>query len=361
MERVFNFNPGPATLPLEVLMEVQSELLDFHGSGMSVMEISHRSKDFEAIIGEAESSMKELIGGADDYRVLFLGGGASTQFAAVPLNLVPAGREADYILTGSFAEKAYEEAAKLVKANIAANTKADRHNRIPKAAELQLSANPVYVHLCSNNTICGTQWQSFPELKGIPLVADMSSDIFSRGFDIQKFSLIYAGAQKNLGPSGVTLVIIRKELLEQVNKNIPTMLRYDIHAKNDSMYNTPPCFSIYIVNLILRWLKNNGGLPAMEKRNREKAALIYDAIDGSGGFYKGHALLEDRSLMNVTYRLPSEDLEKAFVAEAKQQALIGLNGHRSVGGIRASIYNAMTLEGCKALAEFMKEFQSKNG
>ncbi|MDR3270862.1 MAG: 3-phosphoserine/phosphohydroxythreonine transaminase [Peptococcaceae bacterium] len=361
MERVFNFNPGPATLPYEVLKQVQDELLDYAGTGMSVMEISHRSKDFEAVIAEAESLMKELIGGADQYRVLFLGGGASTQFAGVPLNLVTPGREADYIVTGSFAEKAYEEADKLIKANLAFTTKPEKHNRIPKKEEIQLSADPVYVHLCSNNTICGTQWQSFPDFNGIPLVVDMSSDMLARPFDISKFSVVYAGAQKNLGPSGVTIVIVRNDVLEQVNKQIPTMLRYDIHAKNDSMYNTPPCFSIYIVNLILRWLKQNGGLPAMEKRNQEKSALVYGAIDASAGFYRGHAVKEDRSLMNVTYRLPSEELEKSFVAEAKKQGLIGLGGHRSVGGIRASIYNAMTLAGCQTLAQFMQEFQRTNG
>jgi len=361
MERIFNFNAGPATMPLVVLEEAQSELLNFKGTGMSVMENSHRTKEYEAINSEAEALVKELLGVPENYRVLFLQGGASTQFAAVPMNLVSADSHADYILTGAWAEKAYKEASKFAKTNVAASTKEENYTRIPSAAEIKVSEGPAYVHLCSNNTIFGTQWQSFPDLGDIPLVGDMSSDIISRCFDVSKFGLIYAGAQKNLGPAGVTVVIIRKDLLEGVPSSIPSMLRYDIHAKNDSLYNTPPTFSVYMVNLVLRWLKANGGLVAAEKRNAEKAALIYNTIDNSGGYFRGHALKDSRSLMNITFRLPSEDLEKAFAAEAIKQGMIGLKGHRSVGGIRASIYNAMSVEGCMALVDFMKAFQSKNG
>jgi len=361
MERIFNFNAGPATLPLAVLEEAQSELLNFKGTGMSVMENSHRTKEYEAINSEAEALVKELLGVPENYRVLFLQGGASTQFAAVPMNLVSADSHADYILTGAWAEKAYKEASKFVKTNVIATTKEENYNRIPQADEIKVSQGPAYVHLCSNNTIFGTQWQSFPDLGDVSMVADMSSDIMSRRFDVSKFALIYAGAQKNLGPAGVTVVIIRKDLLEGIPSSIPTMLRYDIHAKNDSLFNTPPSFSVYMVNLVLRWLKNNGGLAAAEKRNAEKAALIYETIDLSKDFYKGHALKDSRSRMNITFRLPSEELEKTFAAEATKQGMIGLKGHRSVGGIRASVYNAMSLEGCMALTDFMKVFQSKNG
>ncbi|TGE33539.1 3-phosphoserine/phosphohydroxythreonine transaminase [Desulfosporosinus sp. Sb-LF] len=361
MERIFNFNAGPATLPLVVLEEAQREMLNFKGTGMSVMENSHRTKEYEAINSEAEALVKELLEIPENYRVLFLQGGASTQFAAVPMNLVSADSHADYILTGAWAEKAYKEASKFVKTNVAASTKEENYTRIPGTDEIKVSDNPTYVHLCSNNTIFGTQWQSYPDLGNIPLVADMSSDILSRRVDVSKFGLIYAGAQKNLGPAGVTVVIIRKDLLEGIPSNIPTMLRYDIHAKNDSLYNTPPSYSVYMVNLVLRWLKNNGGLVAAEKRNAEKAAVIYNAIDNSEGYYRGHAVKDSRSLMNITFRLPNEELEKTFAVEATKQGMIGLKGHRSVGGIRASVYNAMSIEGCMALAEFMKAFQSKNG
>ncbi len=360
-ERVLNFNPGPAALPLPVLEEAQSELLNFEGTGMSVLEISHRSKEYEAINSEAEALLKELLGVPDNYRVLFLQGGASTQFAAVPLNLTPHGATADYILTGSWAEKAYQEASKFVSTHVAASTKEGNYQRIPVPDEIKLSDSPAYVHLCSNNTIFGTQWQSFPDFGTVPVIADMSSDILSRRIDAAKFALIYAGAQKNLGPAGVTVVIIRNDLLEKVPAGIPTMLRYDIHAKNDSLYNTPPAFAVYMVNLVLRWLKNSGGLEVMEKRNAEKAGIIYAAIDNSGGFYRGHADKDSRSLMNITFRLPSEELEKEFAAAASKEGLVGLKGHRSVGGIRASVYNAMSLEGCQALAQFMAVFQSKNG
>jgi phosphoserine aminotransferase len=359
-DRVFNFNPGPATLPLAVLQEAQRELLNFKNTGMSILEVSHRGKEYEEVQNETESLLKELIGAPSDYRVLFMGGGASAQFALVPMNLLTPGSHADYIISGSFAEKAYEEGARVGKVNIAASTKGTNFDRVPEASEIKISGDPAYVHITSNNTIYGTQWQEFPDIKA-PLVADMSSDILSRPFDASKFGLIYAGAQKNLGPSGVTVVILNPELLSKANTNLPVIFQYGTYVKNNSLYNTPPTFAIYIVNLVLKWLKNNGGVAAMEKRNQEKATLIYNAIDNSGGFYKGHAQKGSRSLMNVTFRLPSEELEASFVSEAKKIGLIGIKGHRSVGGMRASIYNAMPTEGCKTLAEFMKEFQKKNG
>lgn len=359
--RVYNFNPGPATLPLSVLEEAQRELLDFKGTGMSVMEISHRSKEYEELNTETENLFKEILNAPGNYRVLFMGGGASAQFALVPMNMLSPETEADYIITGNFAEKAYEEATRIGKVNIAATTKPTNFDRIPKPEEVKLSKAPVYVHITSNNTIFGTQWRTLPEFKGVSLVADMSSDILSRPFDVSKFDLIYAGAQKNLGPAGVTVVLINPALLEKANKNLPVIFQYGTFTKNNSLYNTPAAFAVYVMNLILKWIKNNGGLTAMGKRNQEKAALIYEAMDHSGGFYKGNAQKEYRSLMNITYNLPSEDLNKAFVSEAKKAGLIGLGGHRLVGGIRASVYNAMPVEGCRTLVEFMKDFQKRNG
>lgn len=360
-ERIFNFNAGPAVLPLAVLVEAQSEFLNYNETGMSVMEISHRSKPYDEINDEAEANMKSLLGLGDEYRVLFLQGGASTQFAMVPMNFLAPGRTADYIMTGTWSEKAKKEADLLGQTHVAASTADGNYKRIPKEPEIKLSENPVYVHLTSNNTIFGTQWRDFPDLGNVPVIADMSSDILSRPFDAAKFAMIYAGAQKNLGPAGVTIVIIRKDLVATCNKKIPTMLRYDIHEKNDSLYNTPPCYSVYMVNLILRWLKKNGGVAAMYKRNLEKARILYDTIDQSQGFYRGHADTDSRSLMNVTFRLPSEELENKFAAESIRAGMQGLKGHRSVGGLRASIYNAMPIEGCKALREFMLDFQRKNG
>lgn len=360
-KRVYNFYPGPATLPLPVLEELQQGLLDFQGTGMSVMEISHRSKEFEAVVAEAENLTKELLNIPDNYRVLFLQGGASTQFSMIPMNLLPAGATADYIVTGSFAEKAWEEAAKLGNTHVAGTSKETNYDRIPSLEEIRLSSSPAYVHITSNNTIFGTQWETLPSFGDIPMVADMSSDILSRPFDVNPYGLIYAGAQKNLGPAGVTLVIIRNDMLDRTPKTLPSMFRYDIHAKNSSLYNTPPSFSVYAVLLVLRWLKGLGGLATVEKMNKEKAAIVYNAIDDSNGFYRGHAQLDSRSLMNVTFRLPSEELEKKFAAEATQADLVGVKGHRSVGGMRTSIYNAMPKEGCQTLADFMKEFQRVNG
>ncbi|HBE80876.1 MAG TPA: 3-phosphoserine/phosphohydroxythreonine transaminase [Firmicutes bacterium] len=360
-DRVFNFNPGPATLPLPVISEAQRELHNFKNTGMSILEVSHRAKEYEEVQTETENLLKELLGAPSDYRVLFMGGGASSQFAFIPLNFLTPGAQADYILSGSFAQKAYEEASRIGKVNIAATTKGTNYDRVPALDEIKLSANPAYVHLTSNNTIYGTQWQKFPEFNDTPLVADMSSDILARPIDASKFDLIYAGAQKNLGPAGVTVVLLNPELLAKANTNLPVIFQYGTFVKNNSLYNTPPTFAIYIINLVLKWLKNNGGVPAIAERNKEKAGLIYKTIDNSDGFYKGHAQKDSRSLMNITFRLPSEELETAFAGEAKKAGLVGLKGHRSVGGMRASIYNAMPVEGCKTLAEFMKDFQKKNG
>jgi phosphoserine aminotransferase len=357
--RIFNFNPGPSTLPLSVLETVQAELLNYRDTGMSVMEISHRSKEFEEIIHGAEVLFKELAGVGDDYRVLFIQGGASLQFDMIPMNFLAADKTADYVLTGSFAEKAWQEAQKLGLARIAATSKEEKYSRIPRQDEISPSEDSAYLHITTNNTIYGTQWHYIPE-SDVPLIADMSSDIFSGPLDYGRFAMIYAGAQKNLGPSGVAVVMIRKDLLSRVPDTLPSMLRYDIYADNDSLYNTPPSFSVYMIWLVLQWIRDIGGLEAVGRHNREKAALIYDAIDGSSGFYTGHAREDSRSLMNITFRLPGEELEKLFLRQAGEAGLVGLKGHRSVGGMRASVYNAMSREGCEKLASFMTEFRQKN-
>ena len=359
--RVYNFNPGPATLPLPVLEQAQKEIFNYKDTGMSVMEISHRSPVFEELITSAESLLLELLGLPENYQVLFLQGGASLQFTMVPFNLLPAGRTADYIITGSFAKKAAEEASRLGNIHVAADTKGNSFRNIPRPEEIQYSENPAYVHITTNNTIYGTQWKHIPDTGQVPLIADMSSDILSRKIDISKFSLVYAGAQKNLGPSGVTAVIINKDIVDRSAEDLPSMLSYKVLAESRSLFNTPPTYSIYILGLVLEWVKNNGGLETIQKRNEQKAALIYEAIDDSGGFYRGHADKEDRSTMNVTFRLSSEELEKTFLEKAAEKKLMGLKGHRSVGGIRASIYNAFPLEGCEILAQFMKEFSKQNG
>src|SRR5262245_1852609 len=361
MTTVYNFNAGPAILPRPVLEHAQQELLDYRGIGMSVLEISHRSKEYEAINAEAEARVKRLLGLGDDYRALFLQGGASLQFAMLPLNFLPAGATADYLLTGVWAEKAYEEAGQIGQARIAASTREQGYRRMPRADEIRLSDAPAYVHITSNETIQGTQWHAWPDVGDRPFVADMSSDILSRPLDARRFALIYAGAQKNLGPAGATVVLIRQDWLERAGKSAPTMLRYTTHAKNSSLYNTPPAFAVYLLNLTLGWIEQSGGLEAIAQRNQQKAETVYAALDRSGGFYRGHAEPASRSLMNVTFRLPSEELEKQFVAEAKGAGMVGLAGHRSVGGIRASLYNAMDLEGCRALAQFMDEFLRNNG
>jgi phosphoserine aminotransferase len=361
MSSVLNFNAGPAALPGSVLETVQAELLDFQGRGMSIMEMSHRSKEFEAINTRAEANFKRLIGVGEGYRALFVQGGASTQFATVPMNFLPPGGTADYLVTGSWGEKAIEEAALFGQAHLAASTRSDGYKRVPAQAEIQLSPSPSYVHLTSNETIQGVQYPTFPDLGDAPLVADMSSDILSRPIDASRFSLIYAGAQKNLGPSGVTVVLLRESWLEKANKGVATMLRYSTAVKNNSLYNTPPMFGVYVLDLVLQWVDGLGGVAGMARINDSKAATIYAAIDGSGGYYRGHAAPESRSKMNVTFRLPDEALEKQFVIEAQLAGMVGLAGHRSVGGIRASIYNAVGLEACQTLASFMADFVGKHG
>src|SRR5947209_5057211 len=356
MSTVYNFNAGPAMLPPPVLEQVQAELRDYHGRGMSIMEMSHRSREYEAVNAGAEAAFKRLLGVGDGYRVLFLQGGASTQFAMIPLNFLPPGGTADYLVTGAWAEKAHEEAAALGRAHVAGSTRGEGYRRVPRPDEIGISPGPAYVHLTSNETIQGIQWHTFPEVGDRPLVADMSSDILSRPFDAGKFALVYAGAQKNLGPSGVTAVLLRESWLGQANKGVPTMLRYATHVKNNSLYNTPPTFGVYVLNLVLQWIEKLGGLTAMAERNARKAQAVYEAIDGSGGFYRGHAEPGSRSLMNVTFRLPGEALEQRFAAEALAAGMVGLAGHRSVGGIRASLYNAVGPEACSALASFMADF-----
>jgi phosphoserine aminotransferase len=360
-QRAYNFNAGPSALPLAVLEKAQQELVDFQGTGMSVMELSHRSAAYEQVHNQAIATLKELMNIPEEYHVLFLQGGASTQFAMIPMNFLPEGKKAGYILTGSWSEKAHKEAKMFGETYTVASTKDTNYNRIPTLDELKYEDNTAYVHLTSNNTIFGTEWFNFPDTGDLPLIGDMSSDILSYPFDVSKFAMIYAGAQKNLGPSGVTVVILRPDMLERANANVPTMLRYDTHVKNNSLYNTPPTFGIYMLGLVLEWAKEQGGLEALAKMNQEKAALIYDVIDQSEGFYKGHAEKDSRSLMNITFRLASEELEKQFLAEAKAAGFVGLNGHRSVGGCRASTYNAVPYESCKALSEFMIDFQKKNG
>lgn len=358
--RVYNFNPGPATLPLEVLKEAQSELLNFSGSGMSIMEISHRSKEYEAVHNQAKSDIKELMDLGDDYDVLFIQGGASTEFAMVPMNFATNGKKGNYILSGSFATKAYKEAEIQGVGCIAASSKENNFRNIPKQNEIKLSDDAAYLHICYNNTIYGTEYHYIPETNGVPLIADMSSDMLSRPLDFNKFSLIYAGVQKNLGPAGVTLVVTKKDFIENSPENIPTMLRYNTYSKKNSLYNTPPAFCIYIVGKVAAWIKAQGGLPAMAQRNAKKAALLYDVIDNYSDFYKGHAEKDSRSFMNVTFRLPTEELEAKFIAEAKELKLCGIKGHRSVGGLRASIYNAMPYDGAKCLADFMEKFHQDN-
>jgi len=359
-ERIFNFSAGPAVIPVPVLEEAQREMLALPGVGMSVMEISHRSKTFDEIIQGAEAGLRELLEIPQDYAVLFLQGGASLQFAMVPMNFLSLDESADYVITGSWGKKAAKEAQKFGTADIAANMADGGFTRVPNQDELQLNPRAAYVHITSNETIEGVEFKTEPEVGAVPLVADMSSNILSRPVPVDKYGLIYAGAQKNMGPSGVTVVIIREDLLPRVREGLAAMLDYNTHVKNKSLYNTPNTWGIYILNLVCKWLKGKGGLAAMQQENEAKAKLIYDAIDATG-FYRGHADSDSRSMMNVTWRLPSEDLEKQFCNEATAQGLDGLKGHRSVGGIRASIYNAFPREGCEALVEFMKDFERGNG
>lgn len=360
MNRAYNFNPGPAALPLPVLEAVQAEFVNFKGTGMSIVEMSHRGKDYEAVHNHAKEMLYKLMSIPSNYEVLFLQGGASLQFAMVPLNFLAPGKTANYILTGSWSEKALKEAEKLGGTFVGGSSEDRNYSYIPELGRLQIDPDHAYVHITSNNTIFGTQWHEFPDTKGVPLVADMSSDILSRPIDINKFALIYAGAQKNLGPAGVTVVIIRRDLMEQANDKIPTMLKYTTHANANSLYNTPPTFAIYLLAKVLDWVGQLGGVEAVLAQNKAKAKLLYDAIDESGGFYVGHAEPGSRSLMNVTFTLADKELEAKFLEEAKAKGFVGIGGHRSVGGCRASIYNAVPMEACEALRDFMKEFRSRN-
>jgi phosphoserine aminotransferase len=358
--RIYNFNPGPAALPLAVLEEIQQNFLDFGGCGMSITEISHRSKQFDDVINDAVARTKRLLNLDDNFHVLFLQGGASMQFAMIPMNFLAGDTFADYVDTGTWSSKAIKEAEIQGKAiNVVASSADKNYSYIPR--DIKFNKGAVYVHLTSNNTIKGTGWAGLPDTGGVPIICDMSSDIMSKPIEAQKFGLIYAGAQKNVGPAGVCLVVIRRDLLELVPDGVPTMLRYDTYAAKNSLYNTPPCFAIYTLDLVLKWLEDTvGGLDKMAAINQQKAALLYDFMD-AGEFYRATAQPDSRSLMNITFRLPSEDLEQLFVQQALENGLGGLKGHRSVGGCRASIYNAVSLEAVKALVDFMKTFAKNHG
>ena len=359
-QRVYNFAAGPAVLPVPVLEEIQRNLISLPGVGMSILEISHRSTTFESILAQAEADIRSLASIPSNYKVLFLQGGASMQFSMVPMNLLTPGATADYIDSGSWAEKAVKEAKKVGTVNVAATTKSENYSRVPRQAELTLTPRAAYVHLTSNNTIEGTQYKELPSVGDVPLVNDTSSDMFSRPIDIAKHALIYSGAQKNMGPAGLTVVIIRDDMLPRSQKTLPTMLNYAVHAENGSMYNTPPTFAIYALGLVMKWLLAQGGLPAIAAVNERKAGKLYSEIDRTG-FYRGTAHKECRSLMNVTFRLATEELEKQFIKDSTAAGLDGLKGHRSVGGMRASIYNAFPEEGVDALIAFMREFERKHG
>lgn len=361
MNQVFNFNAGPAGLPSEVMLEVQEEILDLQGTGLSILEISHRSKEYEAINDESQQLLKQLLQISSEYEVLFLQGGASTQFAMVPMNFLTAGRVGSYVHSGTWSGKAIAEALKIGETAIAASSEEDQFKKMPDLQHMKLHPKTAYVHLTTNETIAGTQFQSFTNTGEIPLIADMSSDILSRSFDASNFSLIYAGAQKNLGASGVVIVIVKRDMLNRVSAHIPDIMNYRVHANSGSLYNTPPVFGVYLVNLMLKWIRNNGGVKAIERRNQLKADLLYSMIDKSGGFYMGLADPQSRSTMNVTFGISSDDLEKKFLQEAAQHGFVGLKGHRDAGHLRASIYNAVTFEQCKALTDFMADFQKRFG
>ncbi len=360
VHRVYNFSAGPAVLPLPVLEEVQRDLLALPGVGMSILEVSHRSKAFESILAQTEADIRALANVPANYRVLFLQGGASLQFSMVPMNILTPGATADYIDAGSWGEKAIKEARKIGTVNIAASTKSENYCRVPRQDELKLTPGAAYVHMTSNNTIEGTEYKQLPDVGAAPLVSDTSSDMFSRPIDVARHALIYSGAQKNMGPAGLTVVIIRDDMLARSQKTLPTMLNYAVHAENNSLYNTPPAFAVYTTGLVMKWLLAQGGLAAIEGVNQRKAAKLYAEIDRTG-FYRGTAHKDCRSLMNVTFRLASEDLEKQFVKEAEAAGLDGLKGHRSVGGMRASIYNAFPDAGVDALVQFMREFERIRG
>lgn len=359
-KRIYNLSAGPCTLPDEVMLEAQKDFYSYKGQGLSVMEMSHRSKAYDEIIVTAEKDIRTLLNISDEYAVLFLQGGATLQFSMIPLNIMPPNNKADYIVTGAWSKKAVTEAKRVGEVNIAATSADSNFNFIPKQDSYNLSPDASYVHFTSNNTIFGTQFKTEPVVGDVPLVCDASSDILSKPIDVNKYGLIYAGAQKNMGPAGVALVIVKKSLLERSPESLHTYMNYNIHASKGSMYNTPATYTIYIMGLVYKWLLKNGGLEQMQKVNEAKAKLLYDAIDNSDGYYKGAAATEDRSLMNVTFNLASEDLEKKFIAEATAKDFSGLKGHRSVGGIRASIYNAFPTKGVEDLVQLMADFKKNN-
>lgn len=360
MKRVYNFSAGPSMLPEPVLRRAAEEMLDYQGSGQSVMEMSHRSKLYEGIIQSAESLLRSVMDIPDNYKVLFLQGGASTQFAMVPLNLMNRSKKADYVLTGQWATKAYKEAARYGQANVVASSKDKTFTYIPKLDPATFTKDADYFYICMNNTIYGTMYHTLPETGDVPLVADISSCILSQPIDVSKFGLLFAGAQKNMGPAGLTVVIIREDLIGNVMDITPTMLNYKTHADNGSMFNTPPCYSIYMCGLVLNWLKNTiGGLEEMEKINRKKAGILYDFLDNSKLFH-GTVVKEDRSLMNIPFVTGDEAMDKKFVAAAEENGFVNLKGHRTVGGMRASLYNAMPVEGVEKLVDFMAKFEKEN-
>lgn len=361
MARVFNFSPGPAALPEAVLQQARDELLDWHGSGMSVMEMSHRGKEFMGIAAKAEADLRELMGIPANYKVLFLQGGASAQFAMVPMNLLRGKKSADYIYTGEWSKKAIKEAKLYGAVNVAASSEATKFSTVPPQKDWKLDPGAAYLHYTPNETIGGVEFSYVPDIGNVPLVADMSSTILSRPIDVTKYSLIYAGAQKNIGPAGLTIVIVRDDLLGQAQPGTPSMFDYKIHADNESMYNTPPTYAWYIAGLVFEWLKKNGGLKAMAETNQRKAGKLYAAIDTSGGYYKNPVELSSRSWMNVPFTLKNDNLDESFLKGAKSAGLLQLKGHRSVGGMRASIYNAMPEAGVDALIAYMQDFMKKNG
>ncbi len=359
-DRIFNFSAGPCTLPVEVLEEARDGLMNWNGAGMSVMEMSHRGKAYMGIHQATEAALRELAGISDDYLVLFLQGGASMQNTLVPMNFLADGQVGDYVVSGAWGKKSLEAATLMGRGNKVWDGKATNYDTTPNLHELNYTAGAGYIHITSNETIQGVEFFEDPSLPA-PVVCDMSSDILSRPFDVSKYAYIYAGAQKNMGPAGVTVAICRKDMLDRVPSGMQPMLDLKLQAENESMYNTPPCWSIYMCGLVYKWMLANGGLAGAQRRNTEKAGVIYEAIDGSGGFYKGHAAAHCRSIMNVTFTLPSDELTDLFVKEAAKEKMDGLKGHRSVGGCRASIYNAFPLEGCKVLADFMRDFAARNG
>jgi phosphoserine aminotransferase len=359
VKRAFNFNAGPAALPESVLAKAAKEMMNFQGSGMAVMELSHRSKEYEEINERTRNLLSRLLGVPDDYEILFLQGGASLQFSMVPMNLLENGKTAGYVLTGMWSEKALDEAKKIGNVAEIASSKTNKYKSIPRLEDFTIANDTAYLHITTNNTIFGTQWHTLPDDLAVPLVADMSSDILSRPLNINSFGLIYAGAQKNLGPSGVTVVIMKKELLKRSGNHLPSMLNYQVHASSKSLYNTPPTLSVYFLMLVLEWADSLGGVEQLERLNQQKAALLYEAIDQSNGFYNGHAEKDSRSNMNITFNLEG-DLDTLFLREAEEAGFIGLAGHRSVGGCRASLYNGVPYEHAERLADFMQGFKRRN-